>query len=139
MAAAGHPARSGRGCRAPIKRPRTRHGARPYPAAPYRLGPMTLALPIVWSDRHRRHDPGGDVWIGARTSGSEGPRRAAGARAALERRGGSFVGHPGDTAEIRPARGLPTVLVPQRGCDLTTIGPLACVTLAGVQEGPARA
>jgi hypothetical protein len=47
---------------------------------------MRLALPIVWSDRHRRHDPG-----------QEG------------------------------------------GYDLTTIGALVCATLAGVQEGRARA
>jgi hypothetical protein len=56
---------------------------------------MRLALPIVWSDRHRRHDPGG-------------------------------------------ALRLPTVFV-GGGYDLTTIGPLVCETLAGVQEGLARA
>ena len=36
---------------------------------------MRLALPIVWSDRHRLHEPGGEVWIGVRTPGTEVPRR----------------------------------------------------------------
>ena len=45
---------------------------------------MRLALPIVWSDRHRLHEPGGEVWVGLRTPGTEVPARADAIRAALE-------------------------------------------------------
>jgi acetoin utilization deacetylase AcuC-like enzyme len=45
---------------------------------------MRLALPIVWSDRHRLHEPGGEVWVGVRTAGTEVPARADAIRAALE-------------------------------------------------------
>jgi acetoin utilization deacetylase AcuC-like enzyme len=60
---------------------------------------MRLALPIVWSDRHRRHDPGGEVWIGVRTPGTEVPQRADAIREELETRGATFVDvrpHPDD-------------------------------------------
>ena len=35
-------------------------------------------MPVVWSDRHRLHEPGGEVWVGVRTPGTEvpGARRA---------------------------------------------------------------
>jgi acetoin utilization deacetylase AcuC-like enzyme len=52
---------------------------------------MRLALPIVWSDRHRLHEPGGEVWIGVRTPGTEVPRRAEAIRDALRARGATFV------------------------------------------------
>jgi acetoin utilization deacetylase AcuC-like enzyme len=58
---------------------------------------MRLALPIVWSDRHRLHEPGGEVWVGVRTPGTEVPARAEAIRAALEEWGAPFVGaepHP---------------------------------------------
>src|SRR5436853_299646 len=42
---------------------------------------MKLELPIVWSDRHRLHEPGGEVWIGVRTPGPEGAPRGASAAA----------------------------------------------------------
>ena len=32
-------------------------------------------MPIVFSDRHRMHDPGGEVWVGVRTDGTELPAR----------------------------------------------------------------
>jgi len=32
---------------------------------------MSVALPIVRSDRHRLHEPGGDAWIGVPTPGTE--------------------------------------------------------------------
>ena len=35
-------------------------------------------MPVVWSDDHRLHDPGGEVWLGVRIPGD----RAAGARRA---------------------------------------------------------
>ncbi len=37
---------------------------------------MSLALPLVWSDLHRGHRPGGEVWVGVRTPGTELPERA---------------------------------------------------------------
>jgi acetoin utilization deacetylase AcuC-like enzyme len=52
---------------------------------------MTLALPIVWSDRHRLHEPGGEVWVGVRTPGTEVPQRADAIRAALREQGATFV------------------------------------------------
>ena len=50
-------------------------------------------MPVVWSDRHRLHDPGGEVWVGvqharhraARARGAD-PGGARGARRALRRR-----------------------------------------------------
>jgi acetoin utilization deacetylase AcuC-like enzyme len=60
---------------------------------------MRLALPIVWSDRHRLHEPGGEVWIGVRTPGTEVPRRAEAIRDALRARDAPFVAaepHPDD-------------------------------------------
>ena len=43
-------------------------------------------MPVVWSDRHRLHEPGGEVWVGVRTPGTELPERAERIRAELERR-----------------------------------------------------
>jgi acetoin utilization deacetylase AcuC-like enzyme len=37
---------------------------------------MALAMPVVWSDRHRLHRPGGEIWVGVRTPGTEVPERA---------------------------------------------------------------
>jgi hypothetical protein len=42
-----------------------------------------LALPVVWSDRCRLHDPGGEVWIGIRTPATEVVARADAILAAL--------------------------------------------------------
>jgi acetoin utilization deacetylase AcuC-like enzyme len=50
---------------------------------------MTLAMPVVWSDAHRRHEPGGEVWLGVRTPGTEVPERAERIRTALA--GAEFV------------------------------------------------
>ena len=44
---------------------------------------MTLAMPVVWSDDCRRHEPGGEVWIGLRTPGTELPDRIDAIRSAL--------------------------------------------------------
>ena len=52
---------------------------------------MSVALPIVRSDRHRLHEPGGEVWIGVRTPGTEVPRRAEAIRDALRAEGARFV------------------------------------------------
>jgi acetoin utilization deacetylase AcuC-like enzyme len=48
-------------------------------------------MPVVWSDRHRLHVPGGEVWVGVRTPGTEVPERAERIRAALEAEGARFV------------------------------------------------
>ena len=37
---------------------------------------MPLSIPIVWSDAHSLHEPGGEVWVGVRTPGTEVPARA---------------------------------------------------------------
>jgi Histone deacetylase domain len=52
---------------------------------------MKLGLPIVWSDRHRLHEPGEEVWIGVRKPGTEVPRRAEAIRDALRACDAQFV------------------------------------------------
>lgn len=44
---------------------------------------MSLSLPLVWSDDCLLHDPGGEVWVGVRTPGTEVPARAERIRQAL--------------------------------------------------------
>ena len=65
------------------------HGRGPYRRLISR--PVGLALPVVWSDRHRLHEPGGEVWVGVRTPGTELPERAERIREALSGQGASFV------------------------------------------------
>ena len=48
-------------------------------------------MPVVWSDRHRLHEPGGEVWVGVRTPGTELPARAERIREALAEAGARFV------------------------------------------------
>jgi acetoin utilization deacetylase AcuC-like enzyme len=48
-------------------------------------------MPVVWTDRHRLHEPGGEVWVGVRTPGTELPQRAERIREELERAGGAVV------------------------------------------------
>ena len=50
-----------------------------------------LAMPVVWSDRQRLHEPGGEVWVGVRTPGTEVAARADTIREALERIGAGVV------------------------------------------------
>src|SRR4051812_15020917 len=52
---------------------------------------MPLAMPVVWSDRHRLHEPSGEIWVGIRTPGTELPERAERIRAALEAAGAPIV------------------------------------------------
>ena len=52
---------------------------------------MELATPVVWSDSHRLHEPGGEVWLGVRTPGTELPARAERIREALAGRGARMV------------------------------------------------
>ena len=41
---------------------------------------MALAMPVVWSDRCRLHEPGGEIWVGVRTPGPRFPRASRRAR-----------------------------------------------------------
>ena len=52
---------------------------------------MSLSVPVVWTDRHRRHEPGGEIWVGVRTPGTEVGERAERIRAALEAAGAPIV------------------------------------------------
>jgi len=52
---------------------------------------VTLSLPVVWSERHRLHEPGGEIWVGVRTPGTEVPERAERIRAALSAAGARLV------------------------------------------------
>ena len=52
---------------------------------------MDITMPVVWSDRHRLHDPGAEIWVGVRTPGTELPSRAERIRAALEEAGAPVV------------------------------------------------
>src|SRR3954454_10105491 len=52
---------------------------------------MSLSMPVVWSARHRLHEPGGEVWVGLRTPGTELPARAERIRDALAEAGARFV------------------------------------------------
>ena len=52
---------------------------------------MTLAMPVVWSDDCRRHEPGGEVWIGVRTPGTEVPSRIDAIRSTLDDAGAQFT------------------------------------------------
>jgi len=48
-------------------------------------------MPIVWSDLHRLHEPGGEVFVGVRTPGTELPQRAEKIRETLEAAGAPIV------------------------------------------------
>ncbi len=48
-------------------------------------------MPVVWSDACRRHDPGGEIWIGVRTPGTEVPERADAILDALAEAGARVV------------------------------------------------
>jgi acetoin utilization deacetylase AcuC-like enzyme len=48
-------------------------------------------MPVVWSDEHRLHQPGGEVWIGVRIPGDEVPERAETIRDALTAAGAQVV------------------------------------------------
>ena len=48
-------------------------------------------MPVVWSDRHRLHDPGGEVGVGVRMRGTELPARAERIHEALADAGARFV------------------------------------------------
>jgi acetoin utilization deacetylase AcuC-like enzyme len=52
---------------------------------------VEITMPVVWSERHRLHEPGGEVWVGVRTPGTELPARAELIREALADAGARFV------------------------------------------------
>ena len=52
---------------------------------------MSLSIPVVWTDRHRLHEPGGEIWVGVRTPGTETPARAERIREELAADGARFV------------------------------------------------
>src|SRR2546423_10310922 len=49
----------------------------------YREMTGSLRVPVVWSEQCLLHDPGGEVWLGVRDAGTEGPARAQVLRDAL--------------------------------------------------------
>src|SRR5581483_2882234 len=51
----------------------------------------SLVVPFVWSDDCLAHEPGGEVWVGVRTPGTEVPARAERIRASLLEAGGREV------------------------------------------------
>jgi acetoin utilization deacetylase AcuC-like enzyme len=68
----------------PIFRPPLRLNER---CALTRLAAMSPFIPVVWSDRHRLHEPGAEIWVGVRTPGTEVADRAERIRSELEARG----------------------------------------------------
>ncbi len=50
-----------------------------------------MTIPVVWSDDCLLHVPGGEVWVGVRTPGTEAPERLPAIRAALAEAGHPFV------------------------------------------------
>ncbi|MBK9436230.1 MAG: histone deacetylase family protein [Micrococcales bacterium] len=50
-----------------------------------------MTIPVVWSDDCLLHVPGGEVWVGVRTPGTEAPERLPAIRDALAEAGHPFV------------------------------------------------
>ena len=48
-------------------------------------------MPVVWTDAHRSHQPGGEVWIGLPYGADEVPERAEAIRDALQSAGAPVV------------------------------------------------
>jgi acetoin utilization deacetylase AcuC-like enzyme len=70
---------------------------------------MTAAIPVVWSDAHRRHVPSAETWVGVRMPAVELPARAEAIRAELERAGHRVVAaspHPDAAVEAVHDRAL---------------------------------
>jgi acetoin utilization deacetylase AcuC-like enzyme len=65
---------------------------------------MATAIPVVWSDAHRRHVPTAEIWIGVRTPPVDLPARADAIRAELQR-----AGHPVVPAAAQPDAALEAV------------------------------
>jgi acetoin utilization deacetylase AcuC-like enzyme len=70
---------------------------------------MATAVPVVWSDAHRGHVPGAEIWLGVRTPAVELPARADAVRAELARAGHALVdatAHPDAALEAVHDRAL---------------------------------
>jgi acetoin utilization deacetylase AcuC-like enzyme len=52
---------------------------------------VSLRLPVVWSDKQSLHVPGGEIFVGVRTPGTEVPERADCIRRVLEEAGAPVV------------------------------------------------
>lgn len=52
---------------------------------------MALSLPVVWSDACLQHDPGGEIWVGVRTPGTEVAERVERIRETLTSAGAPVV------------------------------------------------
>ncbi len=52
---------------------------------------MALRLPVVWTDAHRLHDPGAEIWVGVRAPATEVAERAELIRAELSEAGARLV------------------------------------------------
>jgi acetoin utilization deacetylase AcuC-like enzyme len=62
---------------------------------------VSLATPVVWTDRHRLHEPGGEIWVGVRTPGTELRERAERILEALVAAGARVVdAEPHDDAAV---------------------------------------
>jgi len=55
------------------------------------LGDVGLSLPVVVNPSHRLHDPGGEIWVGVRTPGTEVAERAERIASALAETGAAAV------------------------------------------------
>lgn len=60
---------------------------------------VSLTMPVIWSDSHRLHEPGGEIYAGVRTPGTELPARAERIRAALATAGAPIVEAQGQPDE----------------------------------------
>ena len=100
------------------------------------IGGMGVSMPVVWSDRHRLHEPDGEIYVGVRTPGTEIPERAERIREALEAAGAHIV----PAAEARRCedtrtsrsrtRPLPALRVEQLGSERAGLGPGAAARRA---------
>ena len=66
-------------------------------------------MPVVWSERCRLHQPGGEIWVGVRIPGTEVAARTDAILAALRAEGAQVVeaeGHPDSALEAVHERGL---------------------------------
>ena len=57
-------------------------------------------MPVVWSESCRLHDPGGEIWVGVRTEGTEVAARVDAVRDSLVRNGADIVeaeSHPDES------------------------------------------
>src|SRR3954470_677998 len=88
-------------------------------------------MPVVWSDSCRLHDPGGEIWVGVRTEGTEVAARVDAVRDSLGRNGARIL-----DAESHPDESL------RRVHDDSLLSYLASAweewTAAGLPEDPGQ-